>query len=73
MEPSQVKSILDIAFPGAQIEVQSQGNHFAVTVVSSVFEGLNAVKRQQAVYAALNEQITSGAIHALQIKAVTPE
>ena len=38
-----------------------------------MFAGLNAVKRQQAVYATVNDLITNGTLHALSIKACTPE
>jgi acid stress-induced BolA-like protein IbaG/YrbA len=36
-----------------------------------VFEGLNAVKRQQAVYKVLNPHISSGAIHAVSMRLST--
>ena len=41
-------------------------------VVSEAFAGLSPVKKQQMVYAPLNEHITSGELHALTIKAYTP-
>ena len=49
------------------------GNHCTVVVVSDDFEGLNQVKRQQKVYQCLNEKIASGEIHAVNIRALTPE
>jgi acid stress-induced BolA-like protein IbaG/YrbA len=44
-----------------------------VTVVSPVFESLSTVKRQQLVYLHLQEQIASGAIHAVTMKTLTPQ
>ncbi len=46
---------------------------FQITVVGDLFSGMSPVKKQQAVYACLNEQIASGAIHAVSIKTFTPE
>jgi len=43
-----------------------------VHAIGSMFEGLNAVKRQQAVYGVLNEHISSGAIHAVSMRLLTP-
>lgn len=54
---------------GANPEGES---HFAVTVVSSVFEGKNRVQRQRMVYAALAEEM-SGRVHALELKTLTPD
>lgn len=46
--------------------------HFQVTVISEDFEGVSRVKRQQMVYALLNEQILDGTLHAIALKTVTP-
>ena len=54
------------------LEVELSGNHCSVTVVSTEFEGLSAVKKQQCVYQCLNEKIASGEIHAVNIRALTP-
>ncbi len=73
MENKDVQSLVEAAFPAAEVTVTGDGSHFVVTVVSPEFEGQTPVARQKAVYAALNEQITSGALHAVSIKAYTPE
>ena len=54
------------------LEVELSGNHCSVTIVSTEFEGLSAVKKQQLVYQCLNEKIASGEIHAINIRALTP-
>lgn len=53
-------------------ELTGDGYQFQAVVVSDVFEGLMPLKRHQKVYAVLDEQIKSGDIHALSIKAYTP-
>ena len=43
-----------------------------VVVVSSAFEGVSRVRKQQLVYAAIAELIRDGALHAVTIRAYTP-
>lgn len=51
---------------------QSGGGHFYATIVSDAFEGMPLVRRHQLVYATLGEMMRTD-IHALSIKAFTPE
>ncbi len=46
-------------------------SHFNLTVVSSAFEGLGRVQRQRTVNALLREEL-AGPVHALSIRALTP-
>ena len=71
MNPEDVKTLLEAALTDCQIQVESEGSHFNIVAVGDIFEGKRAVQRQQIVYAALNEQISSGAIHAVNIKIFT--
>ncbi len=50
------------------------GGHYSVIVVSSKFENVNLVDQRRLVYSALDDQINGQpkAIHALQIKTLTP-
>lgn len=72
MQTEQIKAMIVAALPNAEVDVKLEGNHCAVRVVSEAFEGLRAVKRQQMVYAGLNELIANGSIHAVNIQALTP-
>jgi acid stress-induced BolA-like protein IbaG/YrbA len=69
---SEISRMLNDALPGAQIVVRGEGGKFEVEVVSPGFEGLNRVKRQQAVYRILNEHISTGAIHAVSMILKSP-
>lgn len=55
--------------------IESDDNvHFNATIISDVFSGvLSKVKQQQMVYAAINEYIASGELHAIAMKTYTPE
>ena len=64
----QIRAQLDCS----HIEVEMQGNHCQVLVVSEAFDAMSRVQRQQAVYGCVDAQISSGEIHAIHIKALTP-
>ncbi|MFM2318890.1 MAG: hypothetical protein RLZZ215_1511 [Pseudomonadota bacterium] len=68
-----VTQLIHTRLPDAQIEVQGDGYKYQAEVISPSFQGLSKVKRHQLVYAAVNEAITSGQLHALTITAYTPE
>lgn len=59
--------------PDARVEAAVDGNHAMITVVSREFEGMNRVKKQQAVYACIDPFIKDGSLHAVRIRALTPE
>ena len=66
-----IEARLRDALGEAEVAVDGEGNRFVIDVVSDDFEGLSRVKRQQAVYAAIQDLIASGAIHAVTIRAAT--
>ena len=71
MQVEQVKALLEAHLPDCDIEVSGDGSHFDLTIIGDAFEGLNAVKKQQLVYAGLNAQIADGSIHAINMKLYT--
>jgi len=68
-----VSKMIQDSFPDAKITVDGDGYKYETTVISESFAGLNTLKRHQAVYAAVNDAITSGDLHALTITAKTPD
>jgi acid stress-induced BolA-like protein IbaG/YrbA len=72
METSEVKALLDAALPNCEIKVGSDGSHYEVTVVGDEFDGVSTLNRQRAVNKVLMAHITSGAIHAVNIKVFSP-
>ena len=87
MTASRVENIellLRQAFAPSELQVRDQSHlheghagardgkgHFAVTIVSEHFSGLNRIARHRMVYDALGEFMKSE-IHALRINALTP-
>lgn len=60
-------------FPGAIIDVSGEDCSFEVYVISENFSGMNTLQRQKSVLALFKDEITSGKLHALSVKAKTPE
>lgn len=73
MQNDQVQQQLLDAFPNSEVLVAGEGCSFEVTIISEQFEGMSMMQEQKMVYAVLAEQIASGDIHAVSIKAYTPE
>lgn len=73
MTSEEIKALLEQRFADAELQVESDGYHAQVRIVSDEFSGLNQVKRQQMVYAVLNEKITDGSLHAVMMKLQTPD
>ncbi len=73
MNPEDVQKLIEAGLTDCQATVTNDGSKYYATVISPDFEGLSLLKKHQAVYKTVNEHITSGAIHALTIKAYTPD
>ena len=76
MSPQQVEGMIKAQLPDAQVQVQDLtggGDHYQVTVVSSQFADKGMVQQHQLVYGALQQAMSSEAIHALALKTYTPE
>lgn len=72
MTTSEISRLLEAALPESSITVLGGDGKYQVEIVSDVFAGLNRVKRQQTIYKILNDHISSGAIHAVNMILKTP-
>ncbi len=71
MEAAEIeKKILEIV-PDAELDVSGADCDFSVSIISEAFEGLPTMKRQQMILGGFSDLLTSGALHALSIKAYT--
>ena len=73
MDCDEIARLLRADLPDCEIEVSGGDGKFMVTAIGPAFAGLNAVKRQQKVYAILGDHIASGAIHAVSMKLKAPD
>ncbi|MBS3030171.1 MAG: BolA family transcriptional regulator [Dolichospermum sp. DET50] len=75
ISPQQVEEMIKAGLPDAQVQVQDLtggGDHYQVTVVSSQFADKRLVQQHQLVYGALQQALSSEAIHALALKTYSP-
>ena len=73
METEAVKKLIEAGMPGATVEVTGDGRHFEALVVSAEFAGKTPLQRHRMVLATVQQQIASDELHALSIKAKTPD
>ena len=72
MTEIEIKQMIEQGISCQSIEITGDGNHFEAIVISEAFEGKRPVARQQMVYATLQDKISSGELHALSLKTITP-
>lgn len=73
MQASEVKNLIEQQLPGTQVEVDGEGCNFQLVLISDELAALSPLKRQQQIYALLNEPIADGSIHAVTMKFFTRE
>lgn len=69
----ELKVLLENELPGCFSQIEIKGSHFNILVVSGLFDGKRAIQRQQMIYAVLEKYISSGAIHAINMKLFSEE
>ncbi len=75
MNAEEIAALIGAGVPKATVRVVDEvgdGNHFQAVVVTPLFAGKSRVERHQLVYDSLQGAMTER-IHALSIKAFTPE
>lgn len=73
MNPDEIKQLIETGIADCEARVTGDGSHFEAIVISEEFAGMSTLKKQQRVFATLGDRVTSGAIHALSIRAYTRE
>ncbi|GGD22039.1 BolA family iron metabolism protein IbaG [Franconibacter pulveris 1160] len=73
MENHEIQSVLMNALPLQEVHVSGDGSHFQVIAVGDLFADMSRVKKQQTVYGPLMAYIADNRIHAVSIKAYTPQ
>jgi len=74
MQPQMIKELIEANIEGAFADVQGDdGRHFSAIVVADCFRDKSMLDRQRQVYAALNDKLESGELHALSLKTFTKD
>ena len=68
----EVQRRIESAIPDSQVLVEIDGNRASISVTSPLFDGMSPVKKQQEIYACIEDLIASGDLHAVTIKAEAP-
>ena len=75
MKKEEIIEMIVKALPDAKVEVKDlagDDNHYAATVISSLFEGKTKVNQHKMVYDALEGKM-GGVLHALSLTTLTPK
>ena len=72
MRNEDIKQMIEDGLPGSEAHVSGDGTHFEATVIAEAFDGKGLLQKHRLVYATLGDKM-GGAIHALSIRAYTPE
>ncbi len=72
MQNEDIQKMIEGGLPGSEARVSGDGTHFEAVVISEAFAGKSLLEKHRLVYATLGANM-GGAIHALSIRAFTPE
>jgi acid stress-induced BolA-like protein IbaG/YrbA len=72
MTTNELKIKLSQGFTNADITIEGDGCNCSALIISDEFQDLSLLERQKKVLALVNDEIRSGELHALSIKARTP-
>ena len=72
MTLTEIQAKLEAGIEGSQVLMEGDGCNCSTIIVSPIFEGMSLLQRQRKILAVVSEEIKSGKIHALSIKAYTP-
>ena len=72
MNADQIQQLIAAGLPCEHVQVEGDGRHWFAVIVSPQFEGKRPIARHQMVYAMLESQMASEAVHALSMRTFTP-
>lgn len=73
MQPDVIRDLIEAGLPESEAHVEGDGAHFTAVVVCPAFVGKSRLQKQQMVYDTVKSQLLDGSLHALSIKAFTPD
>ena len=73
MNEEEIISRIKGKYSDAIVDAEGEGCNFEVFIISDGFKELNALKRQQAILGLFEDELKTGKLHALSIRAKTPQ
>lgn len=72
MDPQDITTRILTLHPNAKIEIAGEDCSFELFVIDEAFDGVGTLQRQRPILALFSEELASGKLHALSVKARTP-
>ena len=72
MTEEEIAERVRALYPDAVVDVAGEDCNFELYVISEAFAGLGPLQRQKPILGLFKDEIASGAMHALSIKAKSP-
>lgn len=73
ISPMDVQKMIEQIIPCESVQVQGDGSHFFVQIISQEFQGLNRLSRHKIIKEGLKNKFASNELHSLSITlALTP-
>jgi len=73
MKEEEIVARVRTLFPEAVVDVAGEDCNFELTIIDAAFAGQGILQRQKPILALFKDDIRSGALHALSVKARTPQ
>ncbi len=73
MQTKEIEDLVKTLIKADKIEASGDGYHFQLLVVANDFINKTKLERQQLVYQALQQKISSGELHAISMQTYTVE
>jgi BolA protein len=72
MQEQEIVERIKTLYPDASVDLAGADCSFELYVISEQFAGRNTLQRQRSILDLFRDELTSGRLHALSIKARTP-
>ena len=73
MDQETIIARIRAVYPDADIGINGADCNFELQIVSPAFAGVSLVKRQQSILSLFRDELAGGQLHALSVKARTPD
>lgn len=73
MTEEEITTRIRALYPDAAMEVAGADCSFELYIISEDFAGMNTLQRQQSILGLFRDELATGKLHALSIKAKTPQ
>ena len=73
MKEDEIIARIKVLYPDAIIDIAGEDCSFELYIISQGFEDKNTLQRQQSVLSLFKDELVTGKLHALSVKAKTPD